>query len=104
MIDFQALYDWFTNLFKGIFGDVVNIINDLLVLVVMKVLQIVSYILGALPAPDFLNTHSLNSLAGGLGSDVLWFMSQTRIPEAFAMIGVAVGFRILRRFLTFGIW
>jgi len=78
-----------------------NLFRDLGLWFYEKISGLLVYIFDSIPLPSFITTTSLDSL---LPSEIVWFLSVTSFPEALLIISAGITFRILRRFLTLGIW
>ena len=100
----EKLTTWLLDLAKKIIVAIWDFFKDILIEVFDLLLNVASTVWNAIPVPSFLTTYSLNGLTSGLGSDVLWFVSQFNIDDAFLLIGGAWAFRLTRKALTLGQW
>jgi len=104
---FGALLAWFARIFEwllGILKDVFEFITDIPLVILGGFLDGAIYLLGLIPVPSFLAGGLLQTAIGGLSSDVQYLVSFFGIPEAFAIIGAGVIFRLTRKALTLGQW
>lgn len=68
-----------------------------------SIMGVFADIVEALPVPDFLQ-QGLGVLFANLDPGILYFVGQFRIPEGLAMLGIGVGFNLLRKLFTLGQW
>lgn len=90
-----ALIEVFVALWELLYEFAVEVFGD--------ILDAISAAVGAIPVPDFLSS-GMGGLFAGLDSAVLWGVSSLGIPEGLAMLGVAVGVRLARKFVTLFQW
>jgi hypothetical protein len=57
-------------------------------------------VFNAIELPDTINVD----IASLFPTDITWVLIQSGFPDALSVIGVAISFRIVRRFATLGIW
>jgi hypothetical protein len=103
----KALIAFVTRIFEwlgGIFKDFMEFLIDLPLKVFQGVLDGAIYLLGLIPVPDFFTQYSLQSLFNALPDSVLWFVQFFGIPQALAIFGLGVAFRLTRKALTLGQW
>jgi hypothetical protein len=93
------LIEWFKAILQAIF----DYFSDLFILVLDGFLGAVSSLIASVPVPDFLS-NGLGSYLNGIDSGVLYFLSQSGITPAFAILGAGVTFRLLRKLFTLGQW
>ena len=98
-----AQWKKFTEFCKGIWDDFGEWATDIPVLTLEKILDAVADLFNAIPVPAFMS-QGLNGLFLGLGSDVLYFLSQAGITQGLAVIGLGVLFNLTRKLLTLGQW
>lgn len=98
--DFVA---WIWDVLVAAFGALWDLLYELAVSVVGDVLDAVVALVGAIPVPDFL-TDGLGGIFAGLDGAVLWGVTALGIPEGLAMLGAAVGVRLVRKFVTLFQW
>ena len=67
-------------------------------------LAMITFMIGMVPVPAFLQQHSIGSILGAAGPTVGWMVSTFKVGESLAMISAAMTFFIIRRFFTLGIW
>lgn len=102
-----AILHWIARLFEwfgGLFKDLMAFLLDLPLKILQGILDGVLYLLGQLPAPDFLTQYSLQTLFSALPQSALYFVGLFGIPQALAILGLGVAFRLLRKALTLGQW
>jgi len=95
---------WFAYAINQVFGAVVQVLKDLVTYLVAVVLDLVKWMIAAIPVPDWIADNSLGSLLGQTGDIAGFFMVQLRIPAALALIGGGYAFRLIRKFLTLFQW
>lgn len=97
---FGRIFEWFTGLFK----DFMEFLLDFPLKILEGFLDGVLYLLNAIPVPGFLTSYSLQSLFSALPESILYFVSLFGIPQALAILGLGVTFRLTRKALTLGQW
>lgn len=80
-----------------------NLFYELAVEVFGGILDAVAAAVGAIPVPGFLDT-GMGGLFSGLDGAVLWGVTVLGVPEGLAMLGAAVGVRLVRKFVTVFQW
>lgn len=95
---------WLYDLVVKIFAAIWDFFSDIAIAVFKGLLTALASIITAIPAPQFLASHSLTSLIGGMGSDVLYFVGAFHLPECFAILAAGFTFRMLRKIVTLGQW
>jgi hypothetical protein len=104
---FTSLFKWIARLFEwftGLFKDLMAFITDFPLKVLEGFLDGVLYLLGLIPAPDFLTQYSLQTLFNQLPEAVIYFVGLFGIPQALGILGLGVAFRLTRKALTLGQW
>lgn len=96
--------DWIVDAIVSVWNDFVEFVSDMFVFLLNQLSLAVTYVLEKIPVPDFMNTYTLQSLLGGAGSDIAWFITIFKIDIGGTVIGAAIAFYIVRRFVTLGIW
>jgi len=99
-----SISDWLVELVKAIFLTIGDILYDFVVKISDAFLSVVSFLISSLPVPDFLSSHSLSAMFSAVDPTILYFISALGIPEGLGFISVAVGFRLLRKFVTLFQW
>jgi len=94
------LFEWFAGLFK----DFMAFITDLPLKILQGFLDGVLYLLAKIPVPDFLTQYSMQTLFSHLPETVTYFVTLFGIPQALAILGLGVAFRLTRKALTLGQW
>lgn len=94
---------WIWDVLVAAFGALWDLLYELAVSVVGGVLDAVVALVGAIPVPDFLS-GGLGGIFAGLDGAVLWGVTALGIPEGLAMLGAAVGVRLVRKFATLFQW
>lgn len=97
---FASIFEWFT----GLFFDLMEFIADLPIKIFGGILDGAIYLLGLIPAPEFMTTYSLQTLFSQLPQGVTYFVGLFGIPQAIAILGLGVVFRLTRKALTLGQW
>jgi len=97
--------EWLTLAFyKGLWEDFTEYWDDFPILVLKGVTEAVAGIIESIAPPDFLAQYRLADVMAPAMGDLGYFLAQAGISQALAMIATAVVFRVMRKFLTFGIW
>lgn len=100
----KKLTDWLREQIVAIWDAFTEFMGDLFLDWVERSLAIIVWVLDHLPVPDFLQGQSIGSVLGNAGPTVAWMITTFRIGESLTVIGSAMAFYIIRRFLTLGIW
>lgn len=101
---FSDLTNWFLKIFKQIWDAFVQFVKDVVLFILDIAMQLVTWIISAIPVPDFLSQYSIGALLGNAGPTVGWVMSEMKIGQAMAIIAAGYAFRLLRKFLTLFQW
>lgn len=86
---------------KDIFEALGNFVDSIFLRLLEWLLDGIAYIIETISPPNFLATHNLQD---AIPSTVIWFLQQSGFGSCLAIISAAYIFRIIRRFVTFGIW
>lgn len=86
-----------------ILNNTFNFFKDLFLDIFLGILDAVSSVFTAIPAPSFLNT-GLSSLFSSLDPGVVYFLSQAGLFQGLTIFGSGVAFRIMRKVFTLGQW
>ncbi|WP_247539178.1 DUF2523 domain-containing protein [Ralstonia pseudosolanacearum] len=100
----SAFAAWLLKAFVAVFAALWSIVEDLCIDVLDLLLNGLTTVLGALPAPSFLTGVSLQSMFGQLGGDVLFFLGAFNIGQGIALLGAGFAFRLLRKVVTLFQW
>lgn len=100
----SAFAQWLLSLVVKAFGAVWDLFTDLLINVADLFLSAVAVLIGAIPAPDFLVNHGLQSAFSGMTNDVLFFMGVFNVGPGIALLGSGFAFRMLRKVVTLFQW
>lgn len=100
----SAFAAWLLGLFVKVFVAVWDLFTDLFIALADAFLQALAAVVSAIPAPDFLTQHGLQSAFSQLSGDVLFFLSVFNIGTGIAMLGSAFAFRMLRKVVTLFQW
>lgn len=84
-----------------LFKDITAWFYDIFVGAIELILSAVASMIEMLELPVFI---SESNIAEYLPESILYFLVMSNFGQALTIIGAAYAFRILRRFLTFGIW
>ncbi len=96
---------WLTlDFWKGLWDDFTEYGDDLPIKALKGVLEAVAEQLEALPVPDFLNGPGIADVLGPAMPYIGYFLQQSGVGQAVSLIIAAIGFRITRKAVTFGIW
>lgn len=97
------LWKAFSAFFTGLWTDFYNFISDLPATILESILNAVTSIFAAIPAPSFL-TSGVSVLFQSMPSSVSYFLVQTGFFHGLTIFGVGVTFRLLRKLFTLGQW
>lgn len=99
----QNMWNTFVAWVKGIWDDFMEWTQDFWIDILDEFLQGVAAVVSAIPAPAFL-TRGLGGYLGGIDPAVLYFLSQSGLTDAFAILGAGLVFRLTRKLFTLGQW
>ena len=100
----QKLTDWLKEQILAVWEAFIGFMQDLFLLWLEHTLAMITFMIGMVPVPAFLQQHSIGSILGAAGPTVGWMVSTFKVGESLAMISAAMTFFIIRRFFTLGIW
>ncbi len=96
---------WLTlEFWKGVFTDFMEFMSDLPIKALKGILEAILKVLNAIAPPDFLSQYKLSSVMGAVNADMGYFLMNSGISTALAIIVGAVTFRVMRKIVTFGWW
>ncbi len=98
------LTKWLWDAIVRIFGALITLLNDLVIIFFDGCFSLILLLLGVLPLPDFLAGHTMADLLGSAGSTIVWFCDVFQISNSMRVISAAMVFQIMRRLITLGIW
>lgn len=96
--------DWFREQFEKLFGFLVKLAKDVILWFFEKALELAAKVIEAIPVPEFLQNLGIANMLQQAGPVVAWAVTTFKLGEAFALIGAAYAFRLLRKVMTFGRW
>lgn len=88
-------------LIRDFFQSLKNLLESFFLTITDWVLSAIAAILEAIDPPQFLTQYNLQSL---VPDSVVYFLSVSGFGQCLAIISAAYVFRIIRRFVTLGIW
>lgn len=88
----QCLYDTF-----------IAWLGDFAVSVFRGIMEAIAAVITAIPIPSELAT-GLSSYYAEIDPGILYFLSQSGVPEALGILGVGMTFRLTRKLVTLGRW
>lgn len=94
---------WLWSVVAAVFIAIWDLLYELGIAILSGVLSGVAGLVGLIPVPQFL-TSGLQGVFAGLDGSVLWGVGLLGIPEGLAMLGAAVGVRLVRKFVTLFQW
>lgn len=100
----SRLTGWIAYAINAVFDAFATFLRDLVINIFSNLLQLVLLIVQAIPVPSFLTNYSMNSILGGTGPIVGFFMSQLNIGPSLGLIAAGYVFRLIRKFLTLFQW
>lgn len=100
----NSFLDWLTNFAHGIFGDFVNVFQDMFIWIIDKIFLLIVTVVALIPAPDLLSGFTMGTLSARLPLEVLWVLQILRIQDALTILISAYVFYFLRRLMTLGHW
>lgn len=95
---------WFIDLVIKFLKSIGGVFYDVGVSVLEGILNALSGLITAIPAPSFLASASLGSLLSGLPDYVRYFVGMLRLTDALAILLAGFTFRMLRKIVTLGQW
>lgn len=94
LIDWLSeLPNWLFTLFKNFLASLFDMLVDLFCLILDQLLKAISGLINSIPIPA--TTFNANQYLAGAPADFINMMIAIRMPEAFAIIVVALGIRFL---------
>lgn len=87
--------------FRDLLRQFIDFIIELPLILLQFVYNLVLTILDLIPAPDFLTQVTLSDY---IHPDLGYFLTVSSVPEAVALLGAGIVFKIIRRLVTVGIW
>ena len=97
------MFDSLIQKFDKIWADFVNFMTDLPVTIVESILSVLASIFESIPIPSFAS-DGLSGIFNSLSPGVIYFLTQSGFVQAFSILGVGFGFRMLRKLFTLGQW
>ncbi|WP_421199154.1 hypothetical protein [Aeromonas enteropelogenes] len=85
---FQSIFQWF---------------EDTLLTLFEKILAALRFVIEQIPMPDILK-YSLQDLISHVPPELMYFLNQSGISEAFMFISMGVAFRMMRKIATLFQW
>jgi len=95
--------DWLWSLVVAVFGALWGLIQDAFIACFTLLVDGFASLVSAIPVPAFVS-GGLGSLWGQLDPGMVYLLSETGVPAAFAVIGTGYAFRLARKFLTLFQW
>lgn len=86
---------------KDIFEALGNFVDAVFLRLLEWLLDGIAYIIESISPPEFLSQYSLQDT---IPDSIVWFLQQSQFGTCLAIISAAYIFRIIRRFVTLGIW
>lgn len=86
---------------KDIFEALGNFVDAVFLRLLEWILDGIAYIIESITPPEFLTQYSLQD---SIPDTIVWFLQQSKFGTCLTIISAAYIFRIIRRFVTFGIW
>lgn len=96
--------DWLREQFEKLFGFLVDLAKDAILWFFEKALELSATIIEKIPVPEFLENLGIGSMLQQAGPVVAWAVTTFKLAEAFALIGGAYAFRLVRKVMTMGRW
>ena len=96
---FRTLFNWLLELWNS----VVEFFKDVLLFVLDGFLSAVSAIVELIPVPQFI-ANGLGYYVENIDPSILYFLSQSGMADAAALLGAGLTFRLTRKIVTLGQW
>lgn len=96
--------DWLKRQLVEFFNALIALIDDVMMLWIETSINNIAWVLDHIPPPQFMTEYSVSGLLGQAGPTVGWLVETMQIGPAMGVMGSAISFYIVRRFLTLGIW
>lgn len=98
------LTDWLREQLVALWDAIETFFTDLILGTIERVLEVVAWVVNAIPMPDWLANTSLCNLLSAAGPEVGYFLQTFRIAEGLGLIAAGYVFRLTRKLLTAGQW
>lgn len=89
------------NFFAQLWSDISEFFLDLFATILGLVLDLIVFILGLIPIPSFMEGFTPSDY---IPDSIGYFLDMSNFPEAMAIIGAGILFRLTRKLLTLGAW
>lgn len=100
----KDLTDWIVKQVKAVWDAFIAFLGDVFLIWVQHTIDMLVWVLGKIPVPDFLTSQSLGSMLSNAGPTVLWFCDVFMIPQCMSVLASAMVFSVIRKLVTVGIW
>lgn len=99
----SALVAWLSEFFIGLWGDFVEFLTYVPLVILAGFLGAIAALFEAIPVPAFL-AGGLGPLMAGVDPGILYFLDRSGIAPALSLLGAGLSFRLLRKIFTLGQW
>ena len=100
---FSAAYSRLIDWLIGLFGDLVEFITDVFLIVFNLFLDGIAGLIVLIPVPDFLGA-GLNPLFQALDPAVIYFLDMSGVSDGLLLLAAGLAFRLTRKLVTLGQW
>lgn len=100
----EKLTTWLKEQLVAFFSAIGELFHDLGVWLFESVCDLTVWIVDNIGVPSFMTEYSFQGLFDAMGPTAGWILTTFRIGECFAILGVGMIFRLLRKLLTLGQW
>nr|BDD44471.1 hypothetical protein 4 [Cardiobacteriales bacterium] len=88
---------------KELTSDALDVVEKIIVEAFDSILSGIAALIEALPVPNFLS-NGLQFYLQDVSPDILYFLDKSSFPQAMALIGLGVAFKLTRKALTLFQW
>lgn len=92
---------YIANLLLQVFKDLWEIVVDLFVFLFGMFLDLIGYIIAAIPVPDFIS-NGMQSVIDAIDPSILFFLGNTGLAYSLSVLGAGYTFSLIRRIATLG--
>jgi hypothetical protein len=94
---FESVYDFVVDIFKS----VLDLFKDIFLWIFEMFVALLVFLIDLMPLPAFITDYRLTDF---VPPELIFFLTMANFPQIMGMLASALVFRIIRRFLTLGIW
>lgn len=99
----DALIAWFAETATNIWNAIVQFFTDLGVIILDGFLGAIASLIETIPVPAFID-GGMSAYLLAIDPGLLYFIGRSGLPQAFALLGAGLTFRLTRKIVTLGRW